>query len=172
LNVATTEREKLFATAALQAAAPIVQALQECDEELRAEALTLFAQLNEGGLDEGQRVATLALLAEILFPNADQRGLSGLDLVESEASVKEHAPEPTTVGEEMDREEATFAERLRALMEEKGLTQEKLAEKLGVGQPAISMMLARECRPQKKTVHRLAEALGVAPEALWPSAGK
>jgi transcriptional regulator with XRE-family HTH domain len=53
-------------------------------------------------------------------------------------------------------------------MDKAGLTQEQLAEKIGVGQPAISMMLKRQCRPQKRTVQRLAEALGVAAEELWP----
>jgi len=44
-----------------------------------------------------------------------------------------------------------------------------LAEKIGVGQPAISMMLQRQCRPQKRTVMRIAEALGVSAEELWPN---
>jgi transcriptional regulator with XRE-family HTH domain len=68
----------------------------------------------------------------------------------------------------MDQEEASFADRLRSLMEKKGLTQEQLAAKVGVGQPAISMMLQRNCRPQRRTVLRLAEAFGVSPEELWP----
>jgi transcriptional regulator with XRE-family HTH domain len=49
------------------------------------------------------------------------------------------------------------------------MTQAQLADKLGLGQPAISMMLQRNCRPQKRTVVRLADALGVAPEELWPT---
>jgi transcriptional regulator with XRE-family HTH domain len=53
-------------------------------------------------------------------------------------------------------------------MESNGLTQAELAAKVGVGQPAISMMLNRSCRPQKKTVRRIATALGVTVEELWP----
>src|SRR5690242_20119616 len=68
----------------------------------------------------------------------------------------------------MDREEAVFAERLRELMEAKGMTQAELADKLGIGQPAISMMLNRACRPQRKTVIDIAQALEVPPEDLWP----
>jgi transcriptional regulator with XRE-family HTH domain len=68
----------------------------------------------------------------------------------------------------MNEEEADFAKRLRGLMEVKGLTQAQLATVVGIGQPAVSMMLNRACRPQKKTVLRFAEALGVAPEELWP----
>jgi len=48
------------------------------------------------------------------------------------------------------------------------MTQEALAAKLGVGQPAISNMLNRQCRPQRRTVLRLAQALGISPEELWP----
>ncbi len=35
-------------------------------------------------------------------------------------------------------------------------------------QPAISQMLNRNCRPQKKTILRLAQALDVLPQELWP----
>ena len=68
---------------------------------------------------------------------------------------------------EMDRQEATFAERLRQLMKEKNLTQSELAQKVGIGQSAISMMLNRNCRPQNKTVLRIAAAPGVDAKDLW-----
>ncbi|HTU20877.1 MAG TPA: helix-turn-helix transcriptional regulator [Gemmataceae bacterium] len=154
--------------AALQASAPIVLALAECEEELRAEAIELFKQLASGELDEEQRFATVALLAEILFPNADSKGAPGLDLVEAEAVASSLDPEAKDVLARMDEEESFFAARLRELMETKGLTQAELAVKVGIGQPAISMMLNRVCRPQRKTVLRFAEALGVPPEELWP----
>jgi len=154
---------------ALQAAAPIVLALAECDEELREDAIELFKQLTAGGLDEEQRQATTALIAEILFPNADDNGLAGLDLVEAENLAPKSNPEAKDVLNEMDRQEDIFAQRLRELMEEKGLTQAGLADAVGLGQPAISMMLNRSCRPQRKTVLRFAEALGVPPASLWPN---
>lgn len=156
----------------LQAASPIVLALSECDEELRAEAINLFKELTSGELDESARRATTALLAEILFPNADDKGFPGLDLEEAEAIAKRDTPEAKEILDRMDREEATFSERLRTVMDSKGITQEKLAEKAGVGQPAISMMLQRTCRPQKRTVFRMAEALEVKPEELWPGLTK
>ncbi len=68
----------------------------------------------------------------------------------------------------MDAEEATFAERLSAVMAAKGFSQSRLARASDVGQPAISMLLARSCRPQRRTVERLARALDVAPGDLWP----
>ena len=174
-----TDTEKAFAlpsnssaaalqVSALQAAAPIALALAECDEDLRAEAVELFKQLASGELDEHERFATTALLAEILFPNADGKGIPGLDLEEAEKIAPTVAPESADVLAKMDREEADFAQRLREIMEAKGLTQAQLAEKVGIGQPAISMMLNRACRPQRKTVARFAQALGVGAGDLWP----
>lgn len=161
--------DAILKASALQAASPIVLALEECDPELREEAINLFKQLTSGELDEGERYATIAVLAEILFPNSDEKGFPGLDLREAEEIAKQISPESKEVLGRMDREEASFAERLRDLMKNKAITQEQLADKLGIGQPAISMMLQRTCRPQKRTVFRLAEALGVTAEELWPN---
>lgn len=165
---AFTTSPNILQTAVLQAATPVVLALAECDEELRAEAMELFKQLNSGELDAEECHATTALLAEILFPNADPKGLPGLDLVEAEEIASADVPEARDVLARMDDEEALFARQVQRLMEEKGLTQAELADKVGLGQPAISMMLNRTCRPQRKTVLRFAQALEVAPEELWP----
>lgn len=154
--------------AAFQAASPIVLAFAECDAELRAEALELFKALESNELDQEQRIATTALLAEILFPNADADGLPGLDLAEVEQMAPQVNREAKGLLEQMDREEADFAHRLRQLMEAKNMTQAQLAEAVGIGQPAVSMMLNRGCRPQKRTVIRFAQALGAKPEELWP----
>ena len=140
--------------------------MTKCDDELRAEAIDLFKQLESGELDADQRTATL--LAEILFPNADEKGLPGLDLAGAEAISPSQNLETREVLSRMDEEEANFANRLRQLMEAKGLTQAQLADAVGIGQPAVSMILNRSCRPQRKTVLRFAEALGVSPEHLWP----
>jgi transcriptional regulator with XRE-family HTH domain len=153
---------------ALQAAAPVVLALAECDEELRAEAITLFKQLAGGELDPEQRYATTVLLEEILFPDYHRNSLPGLDSVEAEELASKTDPGAKSMLQQMDQEEAHFADRLREIMQQRGMTQAQLAEKLGIGQPAICMMLQRQCRPQRRTVVRLAEALEVAPTDLWP----
>ena len=72
-----TSADAILKASALQAASPIVLALAECDEDLRAEALELFKQLHSGDLDEGERFATLTLLAEILFPPAGSQTDAG-----------------------------------------------------------------------------------------------
>jgi DNA-binding XRE family transcriptional regulator len=72
------------------------------------------------------------------------------------------------VRKRMDDEEAVFARNLELLMAQRQLTQTELAQRIGVGQSAISMLLKRRCRPQRKTLGKLAAALGVEVEALWP----
>ena len=150
-------------------ASSILHALQECNPQLREAALELFDQLNGDDLDTEQAHATTALIAEILFPNADANGIPGLDLEEAEKIAPTVDPSTGPVLAEMDRQEATFAERLRTAMADRGLTQAELAAKVGIGQPAISMMLNRTCRPQRKTVQKIAAALGIGTEDLWPS---
>lgn len=163
----TSPRAQEFQAQSFKLASPLVLALMECDNELRSVALELFEQLASDELDKHEEQSTCALLAEILFPNADATGLPGLDLVEAEEIAVVQDAEAGPIVAEMDRQERTFAERLRTLMAAKGLTQSELAEKVGIGQPAISMMLNRTCRPQKNTVLKLASALGVAPADLW-----
>jgi DNA-binding XRE family transcriptional regulator len=68
----------------------------------------------------------------------------------------------------MEQAEAAFAATLSRLMAERQLTQAQLAERVGVGQSAISMLLKRRCQPQRRTLGKLAEALGVSVEELWP----
>lgn len=154
--------------AAFKQASSILRALQECDPKLREVALELFDQLG-GDLDAEQAQSTTALIAEILFPNADGKGIPGLDLEEAEKIAPMVDPSAGPLLAEMDRQEATFAERLRTAMATKGLTQSELAAKVGIGQPAISMMLNRTCRPQRKTVQKIALALGLESEDLWPT---
>jgi lambda repressor-like predicted transcriptional regulator len=111
------------------------------------------------------------LLAEILFPNADDKGYPGLDLAEAEALAPAADPTAKDLLAAMDEQEAVFANRVRERMEAQGLSQTELAAKVGIGQPAVSMMLNRSCRPQRKMVLRFAQALGVPSEELWPELG-
>lgn len=154
--------------ALVESGAPLVLALAECDAELRDEALKLFKHLYKGNLDAEDRFATIALISEILFPNSNTDGFAGLDLEQAEEIARGEKPEVNQILDQKNDQEAAFAVRLRDVMVSKNVTQEQLAERIGVGQPAISMMLQRNCRPQKRTVVRIAEALGISPDDLWP----
>ena len=61
---------------------------------------------------------------------------------------------------QMEQAEAAFAATLARLLAERQFTQAQLAERIGVGQSSISMLLKRRCRPQRRTLGKLAEALG------------
>lgn len=142
--------------------ARIMTAYLECSDELQAHARKMLNALADQSLDEDDRKLAALTLADLLFPDPH-------DLKECEAQGAAHSDETRDVLAAMDEEEASFALRLRAAMDKSGMTQSELAEKIGVGQPAISMMLQRDCRPQKRTVIKLAQALGVDPAELWPN---
>ncbi len=144
--------------------APMMMAYVECSDELQSHARQMLQAIVDPSLDEDDRQLAAMTLADILYPNLHE-GLLGSNLDES----NESSVEARQALEVMDQEEASFADRLRQAMDKAGVTQSELAMKVGIGQPAISMMLQRDCRPQKRTVAKLAEALGVAPEELWPS---
>ena len=76
----------------LKAAAPVILALEECDAELRTEAIELFKQLEREELEEEQRFATLALLSEMLFSDLDEKELPGVDVAEAEAATASRIP--------------------------------------------------------------------------------
>ncbi len=75
--------------------------------------------------------------------------------------------EQLALRERMDQQESEFAERLCRLMAERQMTQAELARHIGVGQSAVSMLLSRKCRPQPRTLGKIATALGVSVEDLW-----
>lgn len=68
----------------------------------------------------------------------------------------------------MNEENANFGQRVTLLLEARGMTQGDLAAEIGIGQPAVSMIISRGCQPQKKTVEKIAKALKVSCEELWP----
>lgn len=140
----------------------------ECSDEIQAAVREMIEIVVDPESEEDERKMALATIADALFPNRDD-GEIGVELEESERMGAEYSDETRQVLDEMDQEETTFAQRLRTMMTEKRMTQADLAERIGVGQPAISMMLNRQCRPQRRTIIQLAEALGVAPQELWPS---
>jgi lambda repressor-like predicted transcriptional regulator len=150
--------------------APLFQAFLECSDELQAHARKLVTTLVDPSTDEDDRALAAMTLADVLFPNRFE-GEIGSVLEECETRGAQYSAETKETLERMDREEATFAERLRSAMHQRGMTQVQLAEKIGVGQSAVAMMLQRECRPQRRTIVRMAAALDVSPETLWPSMG-
>jgi len=112
--------------------------MAECCDELQEVVASTLRVIKTSETTEEERHRALARIAEAL-------SLSSTDTLQ-----------------------AAFADRLRELMDVKRISQSELADRVGCSQPAISQMLTRKRRPQKKTILRLAEALDVPAETLWP----
>jgi lambda repressor-like predicted transcriptional regulator len=147
--------------------AELLCAYRECSAEVQKVIESMAQIVSDPDAEEDERAAAVDTIAEALFPRCIN-GAPGLDLQE-EAEVLSSHDSMKKVLQEMDQEEATFVDRVATLMKEKGLTQADLAAAIEVGQSAVSMMLTRKCRPQRRTVERLAKALGVTPEEIWPT---
>jgi len=156
-----TDREARLLEGNVRMYLEIKSAYDECAPEIQKVIDDMCAICASDDADEDQKRRAMHTIIEALFPSL------AVDLLECVERVRS-LPESQAYEKELDAQEATFAERLKGAMDAKGWTQEKLAERTGVGQPAISNMLNRQCRPQTRTVLRLAEAMGIPPENLWP----
>ncbi len=148
-------------------AAKFIRAYLECNESIQEVIRSMLEILDDPQADADERDMAMSTLADALFPQP-YKGQLGMDLEESERDASQESEELHGMTDEMDRQEASFAGRLAQAMKAQDLSQADLAKRIGVGQPAISNMLNRNCRPQKRTVFRLAEALNMAPDELWP----
>lgn len=142
-------------------AARFLRAFIECSRDIQEVVLEMAAIVADETSTEDERQIACDAMIESLFPG------TGADVLAS-YHEKLESPEAATAAKALKHEEHGFATRVRALMAEKNVTQEMLAKAAGIGQPAVSNILNRRCRPQRRTVVRFAEALGVAPEELWP----
>lgn len=149
---------------ASQVFAQTLQAYLECSDDVQAVIRDMAVVYNAPDATEEEREAALSTIAEALFPS-HHNGTLGACLEDCEADAPLNIK---VVLKEMDREEATFGQRVNALLELRGMTQAELAAAIGVKQPAVAMMLSRACRPQRRTVEKIAEALRVSPEEIWP----
>jgi lambda repressor-like predicted transcriptional regulator len=144
--------------------AQMLHAYLECSDEVQAAICDMAEVVNDPNATHDERRAALSTIAEALFPS-HYNGVFGVDLDECESAAPRKFKD---LLREMDEQEAAFSERVNAALSAKGMTQEDLAAAIGVGQSAISMMLSRKCRPQRRTVERVALALDLTPSDLWP----
>jgi transcriptional regulator with XRE-family HTH domain len=145
----------------------LVRAYLECSDDLQCVVRSMFAVLDSEVAEEEDRHRALTTIADALFLNPHKKRY-GMDLTTSETEAAEVDTALAREVRHMDQEEATFAERLRELLLRKRVSQTELAERTGCSQSAISHMLNRNSRPQKKTILKLAEALQIDPVVLWP----
>ena len=144
------------------------RALMECSDQVRADVLRMFEIAEDSNVSIADRLRALNTIADQLHLIRDPDGRFGMDLADSERLVAGQFPALAYQVKQMDSQEAEFAERLRDLMKKKQITQKQLAERIECSQPAISQMLNRKCRPQRKTLNKIASALDVDVRELWP----
>ncbi len=141
-----------------------LQAFAECGREMQEIVVEMAAILADEDSTDDDRAAAYDAMVEALFPGTTAEARQN-------DRARLRSPEAVEAANALKDEESLFADRIRQTMKSKEITQEQLAEKAGVSQPAISNILNRQCRPQRKTIERLSAALDVAPAVLWPSFG-
>jgi len=145
--------------------ADVFQSYMECSDDVQAAVREMVKVVKSVDATEEERDSAIETIAEALFPSKHE-GEIGIDFDGDFAKV---APiEIKRTLQEMEKEGAGFGERVIAILEAKGMTQSDLAAEIGIGQPAVSMIVSRNCRPQKRTIEKIAKALKVSPEQLWP----
>ena len=142
--------------------------LMECSDQVREDVLQMFEIAEDASRAPADRIRALNTIADQLHLIPDNEGRFGMDLVASEELSASEVPALAVHVKQMNSQEAEFVERLRELMKKKQVTQEQLAERIECSQPAISQMLNRKCRPQRKTLNKIAKALDVDVRSLWP----
>jgi lambda repressor-like predicted transcriptional regulator len=148
--------------------ARLLGTFKECSDEIQSVIVDMAGVYNSSDATEDEKEAALSTIAEALFPS-QHHGILGVCL---ETCKEELRTSPDlgvrTLLKQMDSEQSSFSDRVTALLDEKMMSQSDLAAAIGVKQPAISMLLSRECRPQRRTVEKIAAALKVSPEEIWP----
>jgi transcriptional regulator with XRE-family HTH domain len=144
-------------------------ALADRTDTVQQVVVMLLKMVKDPRTTPAERHRALVTINDALFLDPDEEeGEYGQDLAASETNAAAKTPWLAREVQKMNGQEAKFAERLRQQMEAKRISQQELADRVGCSQPAISQMLNRMCRPQKKTILKLAEALNVQARELWP----
>jgi lambda repressor-like predicted transcriptional regulator len=151
--------------------AEVLQAYLECSEEVQEVIRDMAAIVNDPDATPDEQAMACATISEALFPWRYD-GHLGVDLEDEERSAAEHGKDSEPVYADMNKQEKHFSERVQAIMTERGMTQADLAKACGIGQPAVSNLLSRGSRPQRRTVEKIAGALGVTPSEIWPESAE
>jgi transcriptional regulator with XRE-family HTH domain len=152
-----------------------IRKYMECSDEVQSVVRSMFAVIESEHTTDEDRHRAFATIADAfhLRPE-DGHGSYGLDFRKSQTDIETKHPHPAwqpIIADrhaQMDFQEAAFADRVKAILQQKNITQEELAERIDCTQSAVSKMLARKSRPQRKTILKMATALNVEPTLLWP----
>lgn len=141
--------------------AKVLRAFAECSRTIQDTVVEMATIVDDPASDDDDRAAAFDAIMEALFPGTTA------DILQT-YHQKISSPELAQAAEQLHSEQLSFVQRLTAAMKQKNMTQEALAEAAGVGQSAVSNILTRGCRPQRRTVEKFAAALGLKPTELYP----
>lgn len=154
----------------------LIRRYLECSDEVQSVVRSMFAVLEHQQTTNQDRERAINTIADALFLKPfEGHGRYGVDLsrIERETAEKheqvEWRPVVSNRLDQLDSQEATFAERLRLALKEKNLTQKELGDRIGSSQSAVAKMLSRNARPQRKTIFKMAQALNIEATELWPN---
>ncbi len=140
----TRSRHAAIDLAASQMFVHFFQAYLECEPSIQEVVRQMASIVDDPEADDDDRAMAVATLHEALFPSrSDDDGLLGVDLEQEE---RESAKEDESDLASLDAEEDAFAGRVKTILRDRKMTQEQLAAALDIGQPAVSMLLARKAR--------------------------
>ncbi len=138
----------------------VQSAFNECSDEIQEVVRDMGEVFNSPESTEEEKNAALYTMVEAIFPAL---AINVLDACEN---IRKN-PQSQKYNDELNRQEEYFADKVRKIMTDKSITQEQLADRIGIGQSAICNMLNRKCRPQKRTIEKVARALDVEIGDLW-----
>jgi len=147
--------------------AQVFQAYMECSDDVQEIIRDMIAIVNDPEAAEDERSMACSTIAEALFASR-HAGHLGMDLEEAERIEADGSKAFRATRDSMDEEESKFTDRVQAIMKMRGMNQAALADACSMGQSAISNLLSRGNRPQRRTVEKIAAALGVSPNEIWP----
>src|SRR5687768_13269406 len=125
MTCATSPTTK-FAELSLQAFIEVKNALDECDPEIQAVVKDMLDVYSAKEATQEEKQLAMHTIIDALFPSL---GVEFLSAERRAASSKD----ATDRDSEMNAQEEHFADRVRQLMEQKGINQEQLAIQMGVG---------------------------------------
>lgn len=142
-------------------------AITECGDQIQRVVFSQIEVIEDPQSNEAERERAYTTIRSALEVRPYQETL-GFDIEEKEARAAVRDESSAATADKLDSQEADFHRRLKKVLSAKRIPQKELAKRLGMSQPAISQMLSRKCRPQRRTIIRIAKALDVDPRELWP----
>lgn len=137
-----------------------LSAYLECSPAMREIVDSQIRIYKDDSSTEDERSLAMDVILEAIFPG------DAADVQTGHAQALA-GPEAASARSSIAQEQERFSAAVRQKMSDLGLTEEKLAQAIGVTPTALANILGRHCRPQRKTVIAISSALGVQPAEIW-----